>query len=145
MIMGELQSLASSGLPEALVNALTLAVAARPQGKAPGHYELQGEEVFMNVMQFATQPPEQKKAELHEQYIDIQLLLTGEERILFGVAGSARMCEEIHPLEDYQLCSHIDGEQSVVLKPGDSWSLCPESRISQGVLWKQRERLKKLS
>lgn len=118
MIMGELQSLASSGLHEALVNALTLAVAVWPQEKAPGHYELQGEEVFMNVMQFATQPPEQKKAELHEQYIDIQLLLTGEERILFGVAGSARECEEMHHDEDYQLCSRIDGEQSMVLKPG---------------------------
>ncbi|WP_431643417.1 hypothetical protein [Enterobacter mori] len=42
MMMGELQSLASSGLPAALVNALTLAVAARPKEKAPGHYELQG-------------------------------------------------------------------------------------------------------
>ncbi|WP_313772952.1 N-acetylneuraminate anomerase [Enterobacter huaxiensis] len=118
MMMGELRSLASSGLPAVLVNALTLAVAARPQDKAPGHYELQGDDVFMNVMQFATQGPEQKKAELHAQYIDIQLLLAGEERILFGVAGSARECEEMHSAEDYQLCSRIEEQQSVVLKPG---------------------------
>ena len=38
----------------------------------------------MNVMQFATQEPKQKKAELHAQYIDIQLLLAGEERIFWG-------------------------------------------------------------
>ena len=104
MMMGELQSLASSGLPAALVNALTLAVAARPKEKAPGQYELQGDAIFMNVMQFATQAPELKKAELHAEYIDIQLLLAGEERILFGVAESARGCEE--------------REQSVALRPG---------------------------
>lgn len=118
MMMGELQSLASSGLPAVLVNALTLAVAARPQEKAPGHYALQGDDVFMNVMQFATQEPAQKKAELHAQYIDIQLLLTGAERIAFGVVGSARDSEEMHHDEDYQLCSRIEAEQSVVLKPG---------------------------
>jgi YhcH/YjgK/YiaL family protein len=90
MILGTLSSLTSSGLPSAWVNALTLALSARPQEKAPGHYALQGDDVFMNVMQFATQRPDQKKAELHEQYIDIQLLLAGEERILFGTEGSAR-------------------------------------------------------
>lgn len=118
MILGTLSSLTSSGLPSAWVNALTLALSARPQEKAPGRYALQGDDVFMNVMQFATQRPDQKKAELHEQYIDIQLLLAGEERILFGTEGSARECEEKHVAEDYQLCCHIEEEQSLVLKPG---------------------------
>ena len=118
MMMGELQSLASSGLPAVLVNALALAVAARPQEKAPGHYEVQGKDIFMNVMQFCTQSPEQKKAELHTRYIDIQLLVAGEERILFGVAESARECEEMHSDEDYQLCRRIEGEQSIALRPG---------------------------
>ncbi len=77
----------------------------------------EGTDIFMNVMQFATQEPKQKKAELHAQYIDIQLLLAGEERIFFGVMGSARACEEMHSAEDYQLCRHINDEQSIVLKP----------------------------
>lgn len=132
MMMGELRSLASSGLHAVLVNALTLAVAARPQEKAPGHYELQGEDVFMNVMQFATQGPEQKKAELHAQYIDIQLLLAGEERILFGMTGSARQCEERYSAEDYQLCNGIEGEQSVVLQPGMFVVFMPEEPHKPG-------------
>lgn len=85
MMMGEVQSLPSAGLHPALQDALTLALAARPQEKAPGRYELQGDNIFMNVMTFNTQSPVEKKAELHEQYIDIQLLLNGEERILFGM------------------------------------------------------------
>lgn len=55
---------------------------------------------------------------MHEQYIDIQLLLNGEERILFGMAGTARQCEEFHHEDDYQLCSAIENEQAIILKPG---------------------------
>ncbi|MBZ4069604.1 N-acetylneuraminate anomerase [Escherichia fergusonii] len=118
MIMGEVQSLPSAGLHPALQDALTLALAVRPQEKAPGCYELQGDNIFMNVMTFNTQSPVEKKAELHQQYIDIQLLLNGEERILFGMAGTARQCEEFHHEDDYQLCSVIENEQAIILKPG---------------------------
>lgn len=118
MMTDELRSLPSAGLHPVLQEALTLAVAARPQEKTPGRYELQGENIFMNVMQFATQSPEQKKAELHQKYIDIQVLLSGEERILFGLTDSARQCEERHAEDDYQLCNHIADEQALTLKPG---------------------------
>ncbi|WP_406908248.1 N-acetylneuraminate anomerase [Citrobacter freundii] len=118
MISDELRSLPSAGLHPVLQQALTLAIAANPQEKTPGHYALQGDTIFMNVMQFATQSPEQKKAELHQQYIDIQVLLSGEERILFGMTDSARQCDEMHVEDDYQLCSEIADEQAIVLKPG---------------------------
>lgn len=61
MMMGEVQSLPSAGLHPALQDALTLALAARPQEKAPGRYELQGDNIFMNVMTFNTQSPVEKK------------------------------------------------------------------------------------
>ena len=118
MMSAELRSLPSAGLHPVLQQALTLAVAANLQEKMPGRYELQGDNIFMNVMQFATQSPEQKKAELHREYIDIQVLLSGEERILFGMTDSARQCEEMHIEDDYQLCSQIADEQAMVLKPG---------------------------
>ena len=118
MMSAELRSLPSAGLHPVLQQALTLAVAANLQEKMPGRYELQGDNIFMNVMQFATQSPEQKKAELHREYIDIQVLLSGEERILFGMTDSARQCEEMHVEDDYQLCSQIADEQAMVLKPG---------------------------
>lgn len=118
MMSDELRSLPSAGLHPVLQQALTLAVAANLQEKTPGRYELQGDNIFMNVMQFATQSPEQKKAELHREYIDIQVLLSGEERILFGMTDSARQCEEMHVEDDYQLCSQIADEQVMVLKPG---------------------------
>jgi hypothetical protein len=43
----------------------------------------------MNIMQFSTQP-RNKKAELHAHLL-ISSFAGGEERILYGIAGSARV------------------------------------------------------
>ena len=79
---------------------------------------------------------------MHEQYIDIQLLLNGEERILFGMAGTARQCEEFHHEDDYQLCSTIDNEQAIILKPGMFAVFMQVNRISRDALLASRVRLK---
>lgn len=79
---------------------------------------------------------------MHEQYIDIQLLLNGEERILFGMAGTARQCEEFHHEDDYQLCSAIENEQTIILRTGNVRRVYAESRISRDALLASRVRLK---
>ena len=68
MMMGEVQSLPSAGLHPALQDALTLALAARPQEKAPGRYELQGDNIFMNVMTFNARSPVEGVAVLLVQF-----------------------------------------------------------------------------
>ncbi|WZG24643.1 hypothetical protein LBIKNPHE_00083 [Mannheimia haemolytica] len=42
--------------------------------------------IRMNVMSFETTPAEGKKAELHRKFIDIQLLIDGEEMIEYGLS-----------------------------------------------------------
>ncbi|WP_139540708.1 N-acetylneuraminate anomerase [Klebsiella spallanzanii] len=118
MILGDSHNPSLAGVPPVLQKAISLALEHDLLSLAPGSYELQGDNVFMNVMQFVTGLPEDKKAELHAQFIDVQILLAGEERIFYGVADSARQCEEMHVEEDYQLCNAITGEQSIILKPG---------------------------
>lgn len=87
MIAGDIGTLTTSGIHPVLAEALMLAVAACPQEKSPGRFNLRGDDIFMNVMVFTTQPAESKKSEQHAQYIDIQLLLSGEERILWGMVN----------------------------------------------------------
>lgn len=118
MIAGDIRQPETAGLPAPLIEAITAALQAQPRHKAPGSYSLDGDRLFMNVMQFSTQPAAQKRAELHREYIDIQLLLDGEETIHYGVAGSARECDIWHDAEDYQLCDTIADRQSLVLTPG---------------------------
>lgn len=118
MIIGDIHHPESAGLPPILLKAVELALKAQPQQCEPGSYDLQGDDIYMNVMRFATQSAQSKKAEQHEKFVDIQILLEGEETIHYGVFDSARGCEKWHKEEDYRLCSVINCQQKVVLKPG---------------------------
>mgnify|MGYP000849064242 CR=1 FL=1 len=118
MILGHIDSPSLAGCHPELVRAIGIALDVQPQACAPGRYELEGDRLFMNVMHLTTQLPDEKKAEQHRAYVDIQILLAGEERILYGVAGSGRQCETWHEEEDYQLCGEIDNPHSLLLRPG---------------------------
>lgn len=61
MILGHLRQPSHAGLPAVLVRAIALAQAHDLHTIAPGRYELQGDNVLMNVMQFHSGVPEEKK------------------------------------------------------------------------------------
>ncbi|MFU0911296.1 N-acetylneuraminate anomerase [Kluyvera intermedia] len=118
MIIGDIHHPEQAGLPTVLFEALKMALIANPTRLEPGCYPLQGDEMYMNVMQFSTQPAQAKRAELHADYIDLQILLTGEETIHYGLYDSARQRDEWHREDDYQLCDDIAQRQLVTLRAG---------------------------
>lgn len=118
MIAGHINQLKAAGLAAPLYDALCRALAENPLQKQPDNYTLDGERLFMNVMTLTTQPPQEKKAELHRAYIDIQLLLEGVETLYYGLPESAQGLEEWHPTQDYQLCQHIENQQTLTLQAG---------------------------
>lgn len=61
MIIGDIHHPECAGLSPVLLEAVRLAVKAQPQQCEPGRYDLQGDDIYMNVMRFATQPAESKK------------------------------------------------------------------------------------
>lgn len=118
MLFGHISDLAL--MPEmnpVLRNAIEKALALDPACLAPGSYKIDGETLFMNVMTFETQPREQKRAELHQRYIDIQILLSGEEIIDFGIQGSAQDATSYNEEDDYQLTDTITHCQTLSLTP----------------------------
>lgn len=143
MIIGDIHHPECAGLSPVLLEAVRLAVKAQPQQCEPGRYDLQGDDIYMNVMRFATQPAESKKAELHKKFIDIQILLEGEETIHYGVVDSARECETWHHEEDYRLCSTIADQQQVVLKPGMLAIFLPGEPHKPGVQGAESVEIKK--
>ncbi|WP_312585015.1 N-acetylneuraminate anomerase [Atlantibacter sp.] len=118
MITGHIDHLAAAGLAQPLYDAIVQALAQDPAHKQPDSYTLDGDRLFMNVMTLTTQPPHEKKAELHRAYIDIQLLLEGVETIHYGTSERARELLEWHQEDDYQLCHAIDNPQTLTLEPG---------------------------
>ena len=47
-----------------------------------GRYELDGKNLFALVQEYTTKNPEEAKNEAHRKYIDIQCVLSGEERMV---------------------------------------------------------------
>ena len=74
--------------------------------------------IRMNVMAFETSPAEDKKAEMHRKFIDIQLLISGTEMIEYGLSEpDLTKFDEYREEDDYQLTEMIDHKNDLVLQP----------------------------
>ncbi len=65
----------------------------------PGRYELENG-CYMNVDQAATEPEENRKWEAHEEYIDIQFVISGNERIEYLALNEMEEKTESYPERD---------------------------------------------
>lgn len=65
-----------------------------------GRVEIDGEAVYVRVLELQTIPPEQGKFEAHQKYIDIHYVAEGKEDI--AVIDTAKLVEtdEYNPLKD---------------------------------------------
>jgi YhcH/YjgK/YiaL family protein len=56
---------------------------------AEGRHELDGDKLFVNVMSYDTKPFNPEMLEYHKKYVDVQLLLAGNETLYYAPAGTA--------------------------------------------------------
>ena len=76
------------------------------------------DQIYMNVMEPETAEPSSKKAELHHEYLDIQVLIRGTENIEVGANyPDLSKYESYNEADDYQLCADIDDKFTVTMKP----------------------------
>lgn len=83
-----------------------------------GRHEI-NEQIYMNVMTPETAEPSSKKAELHHDYLDIQVLIQGTENIEVGATyPDLTKYEDYHEADDYQLTTaEIENKFTVTLTP----------------------------
>ncbi|RJX72924.1 DUF386 domain-containing protein [Vibrio sinensis] len=118
MILGHIEHLDLAQLPYALHYALHQALSHNLEEIESGKYVIEDEHTFMNVMSFTTKNEVESKAEIHQEYIDIQLLIEGEEIIHFGTVDSANDKTEMDTENDFQFCESILNQQKVKLVSG---------------------------
>ncbi|WP_118800764.1 N-acetylneuraminate anomerase [Haemophilus haemolyticus] len=76
------------------------------------------DQIYMNVMEPETAEPSSKKAELHHEYLDVQVLIRGTENIEVGANyPDLSKYESYNEADDYQLCADIDNKFTVTMKP----------------------------
>jgi biofilm protein TabA len=85
---------------------------------APGCYELQGKDIYVNVMDMTTHSFEGSHPEVHQKYIDLMYWPEGGERI--GVAPYLGTEEifEAHPENDIILLENVDDESILLATAG---------------------------
>ena len=66
-----------------------------PNGKYPF-----GEDCFVNVMDSSIKPREGKRAEAHDLYIDVQCMISGDERIYYTDRKALTAVTEYNPVKD---------------------------------------------
>lgn len=66
-----------------------------------GKTVLDGDMIYINVMEASASPEEQQKYEIHKNYMDIQIDLTGTEIIQIGDSSSMQPLDTYNPETDF--------------------------------------------
>jgi len=93
-------------------------VALAKENQEDGKFEIDGSDVFLILATVTTEPVEDRKSEIHYNYIDIQLLLSGDE--VFGISGYTD-AEYLNKEFENDVCflPEIENEEFVTLHEGD--------------------------
>ena len=89
------------------------------ENHAVGHVKLSdGGEIYANIDEYTTKPLENCRFEAHRKYIDIQLLLMGEEVIETAFTGELEIAEPYDADRDVMFLKDTDDKTVLHLKKG---------------------------
>ncbi len=105
------------GLPKEIVEVCDYLNTLDLNALESGRHDI-NDQIYMNVMEPETVEPSSKKAELHHEYLDVQVLIRGTENIEVGANyPDLSKYESYNEADDYQLCADIDDKFTVTMKP----------------------------
>jgi biofilm protein TabA len=121
MIFGNVNDLASafSWLPRPLKTAVEHLKTTDFMALPAGNYDLQGRDIYVQVIDMTTKPFSETRPEVHRQYIDVQFLCSGSEKI--GVAsetGGNTVAEDLLEQRDLLFYSSMENESMLTMTPG---------------------------
>ena len=128
MIFGHIRDLESgfAWLPEPLQFALQHLKQTDFSTLPNGPYELRGRDIHVNVMEVTTKPTAEARPEIHREYLDVQFLLTGAERIgVVADTGSNVVAEDLLAERDLLFYADVNNESWLNLAPGNFALLMP--------------------
>lgn len=90
----------------------------------PGSYEIEGKDLFLNIMTYQTKAAENCFWEAHKQYLDVHFILEGTEEVALNFIDNLENKEYI-PEKDFLPLEGIKSS-NVILTPGDFLVCYPE-------------------
>ena len=142
MIFGNIENLAEYPFLDSQVKeCFAYAKANDLAGFDKGSHPIDGERLFVNIVEYTTTTPEERFWEAHRQYLDLHLMLRGQEQIDLAFIQSMAKKEYV-PADDFL---PMDGEKnaSVVLRTGDYLICYPSDGHRTAVAVEGPETIKK--
>ena len=118
MIFGNItQEKTYAFLPEDLKECFTYAKEHDLVSYEKGSHPIDGERLFVNIVEYTTTNAEERFWEAHKQYLDVHIMLRGEEQIDLNFIQNMEVKEFVEK-DDFL---PMDGEKnaSVILRDGD--------------------------
>ena len=96
------------------------------QNQEDGKYEIDGDRCFAIVSSYNTKPDSEIPFEGHRKYIDVQMLLAGEEKLEFiPLKYATATTVEYNPENDLVFFDVADHASQVILKTGEFITFYP--------------------
>lgn len=83
-----------------------------------GSYEIQGNDLYVMIQDFTTQPAEVRRPERHDEYLDIQYIVSGVERMGYVPYTGKESVQEDPEGKDVTFYQDLEGETFVDVGPG---------------------------
>ena len=110
-----------------------------------GNYDLQGTDVYVQVIDLTTKPFAETRPEVHRQYIDVQFLVSGHEKI--GVAsetGKNVVAEDLLATRDLLFYTGAKNESMLTMIPGSFAVFMPSDVHRPACAFDQPEAIRKV-
>ena len=118
MIIGNIHHL-QSWLPEELRQAIEHVKAHVTEATPTGKHDISGNSLFYLVSEDMTQPFAERRAEYHARYLDIQIVLKGQEGMTFSTLPHGTPDTDWLADKDIAFLPEGEQEKNVVLSEGD--------------------------
>ena len=110
-------------------------------GLSAGRHEIDGERLFVNIVEYRTTTAQERFWEAHRQYLDVHLMLEGTEQIDLNFIHNMDVKE--YAAQDDFLPMDGDKNGSVILKPGDFLVCYPSDAHRTAIAADKPEKIKK--
>ncbi|MCZ4676281.1 YhcH/YjgK/YiaL family protein [Citrobacter sedlakii] len=118
MIVGNIHHL-QSWLPQELREAIEHIKAHVSETTEKGKHDIDGNRLFYLISEDMTEPCEKRRAEYHARYLDIQIVLKGQEGMTFSTLPAGTPETDWLAEKDIAFLPEGEQEKTVILNEGD--------------------------
>lgn len=121
LIYGNINNLGNlSAYPEKIAKVLNYLQGKDFISMEPGVYEIEGKDIFVQVLNANADIIENKRPEVHKKYIDLQFSPAGGEILGFATdTGNNKIDEELFDSKDIMFYTNMENETFIKTQPGD--------------------------